>query len=61
MKNERQSVIPNSGPDVDAAKYALGRKHADMKPLDGIKANMGLGRRGPEQPKETPKFKRHEG
>jgi hypothetical protein len=61
MKNERQSVIPTSGPGVDAAAYAEGRKHKDMTPIGGIKANMGLGRRGAEQPKETVKYCRHQG
>jgi hypothetical protein len=62
MKNERQAVIPTSGPTtLDAAMYAEGRKHADMKPIGTIKANMGIGRRGADQPKQTPKYCRHDG
>jgi hypothetical protein len=62
MKNERQAVIPNSGPDVDAAAYAIGRMHKGEPPakLGVPKAKMGLGRRGPEQPKQTPKYKRYD-
>lgn len=61
MKNERQSVIPDSTCGVDAAAFAIGRKHSDMKPIGGIKANMGIGRRGAEQPKESPKYTTHRG
>ena len=63
MKNDRtQSVIPTSGPlTLDMAMYAEGRKHADMKPLGTIKANMGIGRRGADQPKEKVNYTRHDG
>jgi hypothetical protein len=61
MANERQSVIPNSGPDVDAAAYAIGRNHADMKPLGTIKGKTGLGHRGADQPKESPNYPTHRG
>jgi hypothetical protein len=60
-KMNKAGVIPNSGPDVDAAAYAIGRNHKDMAPLGGIKANMGLGRRGADQPKESPKYPMHRG
>jgi len=50
------SVIPNSTCDVDAAAYAIGRKHADMKPLGTINGKMGLGHRSVDQPAEHPKF-----
>lgn len=52
MKTKTPSVIPDSTCGVDAAKYAIGRKHSDMGPIGTIKANMGLGRRGAAQPAE---------
>jgi hypothetical protein len=61
MADRKQAVIPDSTCGVDAAAYAEGRKHADMKPIGAIKANMGLGRRGADQPKQTPKYCRHDG
>ena len=50
------SVIPNSGPDVDASAYAIGRNHKDMAPLGTIKGKMGLGHRSEKQPAEHPHF-----
>jgi len=64
MEDRKQSVIPTSGPlPVDAAAYAIGRNHKGMPPakLGVPKGKMGLGRRGPEQPKESPKYKWYDG
>ena len=56
-KENKASVIPNSGPGVDAKAYAIGRTHGGNPPakLGVPKGKMGLGHRGADQPKESPK------
>jgi hypothetical protein len=64
MKNERQAVIPTSGPTtLDTAMYAEGRKHGGNPPakLGVPQGNLGMGRRGADQPKQTVKYTRHNG
>jgi hypothetical protein len=62
MEDRKQSVIPNSTCDVDAAAYAVGRKHNGMPPAKlGAPKGMGLGRRGADQPKEHTKYKTYKG
>ena len=56
------SVIPTSGPiPVDAAAYAIGRKHGAMTPLKAIDGKTNLGERSAAQPLEHVKYTTHNG
>jgi len=55
------SVIPNSTKDVDAAAYAIGRKHGAMTPLKAIDGKTNLGERSATQPLEHVKYTTHNG